>query len=170
MAISEDKKDISEDNFDLIFDEIQRQYDICRDTFSKTDLKAQFVLGIIVLIFGYIYQKNELLVITCSNSWLMSAYYIGLWGIFCSGILAYICYRTKSFKIGQDLQQLLSKYKENSKRNYKKIIGRGIYEATISNIQTSNDKSAYFEWSIAILSIGTVIILIFRIAISICGR
>ena len=148
-------------NFDLIFNEIKRQFEIEKDTFDKLDIKAQFILGGVLAFGGYLITRNDILFLPCFISiYLKIFYYLGFILMFIAGYNAYCCFKGKNFKLGIKLDQLIRQYKENSDRDFKKKIGRMIFEAKKANNKVLAKKAAFFEKSFDYLIIGIFLLVI----------
>ena len=153
--------DIYEKNFGYIADELVRQFEVEKESFNKLDTKAQFILGLVGVIFGYLFTKKELLVLPCYiDTWVKLVYCFGLLLIFISGIFAYLCYKGKSYQYGIDKEQLIAIYRNDGTKNIKQIVARGIYDANKSNKSIISLKSVLFEWSMLALFIGILFLIL----------
>lgn len=152
-------EDQSEKDFDLIFDEIIRQFNVQSEIDNFHNSKISIIMGFISLVFVYLLSSD---ISEIGKIPYPKLFGLGLVLIILSGIIAIIVFMKGKFGTGIDINELIDIYKKKEYSNLKEYIAKGIYEANRYNYERIKEKSRIISIGFALLFTGMILILISR--------
>ncbi|MCD6476971.1 MAG: hypothetical protein J7K26_02270 [Candidatus Aenigmarchaeota archaeon] len=149
-------KNKAKENFDIIFDEIIRQFSICQYVEDSHNRKLTFIMGFVAIVISIIFTQQTFFNQTYTIITKI-IFIIGLLFILSSGIIAFLGYKGRKWYAGIDIKHAMNLYKKNPSRNFKMIIAKFIANANYVNRRSIDTKGKLLNWSYVFMGIGLII-------------
>lgn len=151
-------------DFDVISDEIKRQYELGMKIDDSHDTKIGIILGFTIMVLAQIILNKDFIEFILLNKYSSIMFFIGI-SIMCfsaySGIRAYFL---RKYAVGAEISDLIKQYRNGEVRDYKKVITREIYDSHTHNSKNSQNKAQYIKNMFISFFIGFLVILLSRVA------
>ncbi len=149
-----------EEDLDIVFTEILRQYKITQEFIDKLEGKLELILGLIFVFIGYLFTQDIIFAMLNSPNWVVAILtIIALIFIGYSAWLAYKGYGIGTYGTGPEIEQVMESYFNSNKINFKEEIGLSIIESILNNEVLHNGKKEKFKGCYLNFIRGTALLL-----------
>jgi hypothetical protein len=153
----------SNKSFNIISDEIKRQYELQMKVDDSHDTKIGIALGFILVVLAQITLSNQFTDLILNNKASMVVFSLGIFGLLYSGYAGIRAYFIRKYHLGPRVSDLIEQYRNGEKRDYDKVIARNIHDAFIENSIISQNKAKYIKKMFILFFVSFIFIIISKI-------